>query len=418
MAVAAANRTGVGMVATLSPVLALCFACGSDGDATSESAHSTWITEPEYQFGDAPEDEVFFSRPHVHPDPARDRVFVLDWPNAQVTAWTPEGFLLFAVGRKGEGPGEFGTPQALYVETDGAFAVREYLGARFTYFTADGELIGSVRGPDLAVSYHGMRLSVTLPRDGTYLGRPFVSSAVETGEDGAPPFVRQPLLRVRRAEGGQWSDPEPLLWLDMRNRSHVLQIPNIGPGYTVQPFGDHDRMRLEPGAAMAMRMKEAPGAVELIEVDDAGDTVWHRRLQFEPRELPPRMIEEAAEGVVSAWDGQFGMSDRDVYDAYMEGLHRPRYLPAVDGSPVLTTSGEVWLRSFEVSDTDTLGTYYAVRRGDMEDEPRRVLLPEWLRVNDATDTHVWGIWRDSMDRPHVVGRRLVALGEAGERQRW
>lgn len=90
-------------------------------------------------------------------------------------------------------------------------------------------------------------------------------------------------------------------------------------------------------------------------------------------------------------------------------------LPAVDGSPVLTASGEVWLRGFEVSDRDTLRTYYVLRRGDMEDEPRLVLLPEWLRVDDATGTHVWGVWRDSMDRPHVVGRRLVALGEAGER---
>ena len=127
------------------------------------------------------------------------------------------------------------------------------------------------------------------------------------------------------------------------------------------------------------------------------------------------MIGEVAQGMVGTLDGEFGMSARDVHDAFMEGFYRPEYLPAVDGSPVLTASGEVWLRAFEVSDQDTLRTYYVLRRGDMEDEPRRVLLPEWLRVHDATGTHVWGVWRDSMDRPHVVGRRLVALGEAGER---
>ena len=56
---------------------------------------------------------------------------------------------------------------------------------------------------------------------------------------------------------------------------------------------------------------------------------------------------------------------------------------------------------------DTLRAYYVVRRGGADEPPRRVLLPESLMVHDATDTHVWGIWRDSMDRPHVVGRRLV-----------
>lgn len=45
--------------------------------------------------------------------------------------------------------------------------------------------------------------------------------------------------------------------------------------------------------------------------------------------------------------------------------------------------------------------------GDMGAPPRRVLLPESFRITDATATHVWGIWRDALDVPHVVGRRLV-----------
>ncbi len=95
----------------------------------------------------------------------------------------------------------------------------------------------------------------------------------------------------------------------------------------------------------------------------------------------------------------------EVRTAYDAALYRPEHLPAVTGPPVLTTSGEVWLRTAELS--DTLRVHYVVRRGNVEDEPRRVLLPEWLRVSDATETHVWGIWWDSMDRPHVVGRRLL-----------
>lgn len=41
---------------------------------------------------------------------------------------------------------------------------------------------------------------------------------------------------------------------------------------------------------------------------------------------------------------------------------------------------------------------------------RRVLLPEWLEIEDATDTHVWGVRRDDLDLPRVTGRRLVRAG--------
>ncbi len=63
------------------------------------------------------------------------------------------------------------------------------------------------------------------------------------------------------------------------------------------------------------------------------------------------------------------------------------------------------MRTFEMS--DTLRVYQAVRRGNVDDDPRRILLPESLWFQDATDTHVWGIWTDPLGVPHVVGRRLV-----------
>ena len=43
----------------------------------------------------------------------------------------------------------------------------------------------------------------------------------------------------------------------------------------------------------------------------------------------------------------------------------------------------------------------------MTSAPRKVLVPEWFQVMDATENHVWGVWTDSFDIPYVVGRRLV-----------
>lgn len=321
--------------------------------------------------------------------------------------------LRFSVGRRGQGPGEFVLAEALFIEEDGSFAVLESGGARFTYFTTDGELVETVQGKDTRLSYQGFGLVLTLPRGGSYLGVPSVPLAVAMGHRGARPFDLQPLLRVSRSDTGQWRDPEPLLWLDYRNRYFAPEFSDGGRAYGTQPFGDGDQLRLEAGAALVMRQNGEPGAVELIEVGVEGDTVWHRRLKFEPRRLTPRQAQDWLDELVAVvadqlrTSGRSGRSRDDVQKAYDAALYRPEYLPAAAGPPVLTASGEVWLRTTELS--DTLRVHYVVRRGDVDDEPRRVLLPEWLHISDATKTHVWGIWRDSMDRPHVVGRRLVPL---------
>lgn len=57
--------------------------------------------------------------------------------------------------------------------------------------------------------------------------------------------------------------------------------------------------------------------------------------------------------------------------------------------------------------TDTLRVWYALHRRDDVAEPRRVLLPEWFQLLDATRTHVWGLRSESENRSRVVGRRLV-----------
>ena len=392
-------------------ILSLCVACGGDKSATQ--TQSTWITEAEYQFGDAPERDVFFSRPFVRADPARDRVFVVDQGASQVSVWS-QGSLRFILGGRGEGPGEFISPADLYFEADGTMSVVESSGSRFSYFTAEGERIRTLQGPGTSLSYQGFRVTLTPPKDDASVGVPSIPLHIEVGTNGVRSMHRQPLLRVGRSDSGQWHDPEPLLWLDLSNRALATQFPDGGTSYGAQPFGDADQFRLRPGAAVVMRQKGAPGAVELIEVNGAGDTVWHRRLQFEPRKLTPRMVEEVVEGIVDilAEPNSSRISRQGLRDAYNEAIYKPEYVPAAEGI-VLTASGEAWLRTTEVS--DTLRTHSVVPRGDLDGGPRRVLLPESIRVSDATATHVWGVWWDSLDVPHIVGRRLVLLGEEGSR---
>jgi len=147
------------------------------------------------------------------------------------------------------------------------------------------------------------------------------------------------------------------------------------------------------------------GEVDLVEVSATGDTVWHRRLQFEPRLLTSQVIEHTTEEIIERFSAMPDVSAPRLRAAYYESLYQPEYIPPVEGKPVLAASGDVWLASTEVA--DTFSVYYVVGRGSTNEPPRRVLLPEGMYVTDATSTHVWGFLRDETDVPYVVGRRLV-----------
>lgn len=286
-------------------MLSVGVACGEDRSTRADEALTEAppgrLTEAEFRFGNSAEGEVFFTRPEVRADPARNRIFTVDRPNHQVSALTPDGALLFRVGRKGDGPGEFIDLGSMHIEADGSFTVREAIRGRYTRFTAQGELVGTTLGPRTTVSYQGLPVELHWLAGGSYLGTVIIPNQLESGWEGLAPVTRMPLVRVRDLGDGLWSDPEPLLWLDISNRMHLISFPGDLPfAITSQPFGDPDHVRFEPGAAVVMRSKGHPGTVELIEVDSDGDTTWHRRVELAPdMRLTSAMVDEVVEDFVA-----------------------------------------------------------------------------------------------------------------------
>ncbi len=374
-------------------------ACGETGPGAGHSA--TWLTEPEFKFSGDLEQEVLFSQIRVlRADPYRDRVFVLDSQDTELSVWTREGSLAFVLGGKGEGPGEFTLPTRVEFVDSGSFYVREGWGSRFTYYLADGALDETVAGAPSSLRYRGHGLTLEAPTgDGGYFAVPLIGSSIGVGRA----IDRNTLLRVRRSENGAWRAPEPLFSLNIRNKRHRIELGPDRNAWVGQRYSDSDLTSFEPGAAVVARRTGGKGVVDLMELDAGGDTTWMRQLQFEPERLTADMIRERGDYVLANVSIP-GVSPRMLREAWEDGLYKPEYLPAAKGI-VLTASGEVWLTTFQRS--DTLGVYYAIRRGDTTGRPRRVLLPESLSLHDATDTHVWGIWKDSLDVSHVVGRRLV-----------
>ncbi len=338
------------------PALLMC-GCGSDApEEQFGPPMSTWVTESQYEFGGAPEAGVIFQLPSVYADPGRDRILVLDTQSSQVSAWALDGSMSFAVGRRGEGPGEFNYPQELFVETDGSFSVLAGNGSRFTTFSSEGELVEAVQGPPSSISYQGFRVAVAWPRNNVYLGVPLVAPSIEKGTAASAPVVgpmtQQPLLRVRRSLDGQWHDPASLLSLDYRSRINATQIRDGSWAYGAEPFADADQIRFDPGRAVVLRQNRSPGGVELTEVNGQGDTIWHRPLQFEPKLLTPEMIDEKLDVIADALAPGYSpeVSRRELRQRYAESLYKPQYLPTVERF-FLTASGEVWIRTHEVSDT-------------------------------------------------------------------
>ena len=419
------------------PLLPLLACMGCSGDDPITRVGPEWITELEYRFTGTAEQGVLFNRVHTSVDPNRNRILVLDPQESQVSAWKPDGSLVFVVGRKGEGPGEFAQPSRIYLAEDGGFTVREGWGTRFTHYTADGELLGTEIGVTTAMTYQHASGSRTasvegldnrgIPRallntarvgleaptgDGGYLARPLFGASRRAGILGGQPMEWLPILRVRRSEDGQWLPPEPIFRINIRNAVHAVPVKQLDThSFSGQHFGDADLSAFAHGKVLVMqRAGGPPGALDLLELNVDGDTLWKRRLQFEPLKLTPEWAEEVMDIVKAPDFPLFGVSRAEQLEylkAFEETLYKPEYLPPAQ-SFFLSAADEVWIRTFERS--DTLRVYYTIPRDDMSTAPRRVLLPESFSPHDATATHVWGTRDDLLGVPYVVGRKLRRAG--------
>ena len=380
--------------------LLLLAACGDHASRSADQPNAHWVSEPAFRIGDAlTGDALFGFIPSLRVSPDGRRVYVLEPYEAKVSVWTPDGRRLFDVGGTGEGPGDFMLPYRIHLG-DSWFYVRDQ--SRFTYFSDDGAVLRTVPNPPTSVSYQGFPIRVNAHlADGSFLGRPSIPASIEMGHWGDDPMDTKPLVWIRETSGG-WKQGF-VFWRNIRNATLAVPQGNDLHGFTGQPFTDADQYWEDPDAGTVVVARSAgehlgPGEADLLEVSATGDTVWERHLQFEPIQLTRPMVEAA----IDDWNSD--MDEPNPRDVVEGALYLPEHLPAVRIFR-LTSSGNVWLQTHEQQ--DTLSVWYSLERGDNESPPRRVLLPPGFELMDATDTHVWGVWKDELDINYVVGRRLI-----------
>ena len=287
----------------------------------------------------------------------------------------------------------------------------------FVKFSADGRHLGTALVPS-SVSHRGHSFGpIAMLEDGSLLVYPDVSSAYQSGWWGDDPVSELPVVRLSE-QAGQWI-VNTLAVLDVRDEILGTGSPdNLGlTMFAFQPFRDSDQVvyNATSETVVLVRMKGLePGQVDLTELSADGDTVWFRRMSFQPLALPmadvDEMLDQGAEDFASAPVNSLslGAARRAIADA----LYVPEHYPAVQ-DVALASTGELWMETFEDAGADSLSVWYTVRVGEAEgDSPvRRVLLPASFSPHDATDTHVWGVRRDAFDVRYVVGRRLVRQEE-------
>jgi sugar lactone lactonase YvrE len=84
------------------------------------------------------------------------RIYTVDPKSVRIRIFGPDGSLVKAFGRKGQGPGEFSGPGGIVVAPDGTFIVSDVLNGRLSHFSREGvhlkdTLFGTHRLAGLAV---------------------------------------------------------------------------------------------------------------------------------------------------------------------------------------------------------------------------------------------------------------------------
>ena len=90
------------------------------------------------------------------------RVFVLEGSIERLTVWNNEASLLFELGARGDGPGDFMGAREIGLVGDG-FYIRD--SRRFTFFTPGGSVLKTVSYPPTSVSFHGFTIEPRLSLD-------------------------------------------------------------------------------------------------------------------------------------------------------------------------------------------------------------------------------------------------------------
>lgn len=328
-----------------------------------------------------------------------DRVYVLMRQEGAIRVFTHDGDFVRDIGRRGAGPGEMTSPGLMSWYGQGTIAVGDVVLRCFTLFdvaTGEAETIpfrehaldgyGTTRFSP-AVALAGPRLlAVPLPSN----------SASARGVS-----VKLPML-VSDTAG---TVRDTLAWLAMPISVEItsglagdarLQVSN--------PIRESDLWRFAPdGSSVVIVDRKSwtgAGSAEfgVVRVDAEGDTLFQRRIAYEPRAVPDDYYEDEIDLPV---DHPVVVDRRELGDALRDFFEQVRYFPPVTRVRV-GSEGNTWLAGVEEDGErewlvlDGAGSVIG-----------RLRFPATSWVGYATPSELWVVERDALDIQYVVRYDIV-----------
>ncbi|MFS8636764.1 MAG: 6-bladed beta-propeller [Gemmatimonadota bacterium] len=370
--------------------------CGA-GDKARVADLPTWSVVEEFRLGSVDDPETALIRvPPVYglTIGPQGHIYIAQPVDGQIRIYDESGRFLRAVGRKGNGPGEFANLWFIGFVADTLYAIN-WVPGRVSFFTLEGEHLGTqalaVAPDDRFVPTGPFML---LP-DGTAVVSPGNASVAQRS------ITHRPYLRIDRS--GRIIDT-------------LAMIPTAGEGLlftrgrvTVSlfhPFRDYPLIAIDPrGERMAVVERRAArdtgdASFVVTEMSLRGDTLYSRRYPYRPVPVPSQLADSLVESIIgSLTSGSWTRSEaeRDVREA----LEVPKYLPPVSDVRY-AADGTLWIAREPYSTPTQLWQVH-----DRNGEPLAfVRLPAGIDVPLIQGDAVWAVVQDELGVPYVVRYRV------------
>jgi len=92
--------------------------------------------------------EYIFSRISAVAVDDREKIYVLDYNEAELKVFDRDGKYLKTIGRRGQGPGEFSSPFSMGITAENTIMVHDLMNRRINYFSFEGKFINSFSTAD------------------------------------------------------------------------------------------------------------------------------------------------------------------------------------------------------------------------------------------------------------------------------
>lgn len=384
------------------PVLIALSASCSAPELSHELASERRYLEPDLVIGSYDEETYSLSAvAGLTVDPL-GRIYVSEQRPPEVRVYEPGGAFVRALGRRGEGPGEFLTPGGLGWLGDTLW-VHDGANLRVTLFDTSGTFLHSFqpgaqfqpRNPD------GSRIGTNWPlAGGTTLG---MVSPPPTASGVKPGAGERPLLRLSRE--GAVQDTLALLPLT-QYLSFMVTLRGGGVSSSSLPsfLRDDPLVARSPDSeSIVVVFRQFPEADEgrfrVVRFSSSGDTILDREYSVAPRPLTEADKRRIFDWIFSRSDVR-GLFERVTFERAMP---LPSHFPPVTGA-VPGFDGSIWLRGVELPESDSVSRTVLGSNGD---PLFFTVVPKRLRVLGGTATTVWGVLPDSLDVPFVIRYRVT-----------